>query len=68
MHTKINFFETIVWSNLFLSDSLNNLFELSVSSMFIITAEYIITFNITCVPIYASHGPLSGVIPGICVT
>ena len=33
-----------------------------------ITAEYTITSNITCVPIYASYGPLTRVIPGICVT
>ena len=69
MHTKINkFLETIIWLNLFLPDSLSKPFELSVSSMFTITAEYIITFNITHVPIYASCGPLPGVIPGICVT
>ena len=33
-----------------------------------ITAEYIIAFNITHVPIYASYGSLPGVIPGIYVT
>ena len=33
-----------------------------------ITAEYTITFNITCVPIYTSYGPLTRVIPSICVT
>ena len=47
MHTKYRLHETIIWLNLFLPDSLNNLFELSASSMFTITAEYIITFNIT---------------------
>ena len=68
MHTKINFFlKPLSGLNLFLSDSLNNPFELSVSSMFGITAEYIIAFNITHVPIYPSYGPLFGVIPGICV-
>ena len=53
---------------MFLLDSLNNLFELSVFSVFTITAEYIILFDITHVPIYASCGPLTGVIPSICVT
>ena len=67
MHIKNKLLETIIWLNLFLPDSLNNLFELSVSSMFTITAEYIIMFNITHVPIYASYGPLPGVIPGMCV-
>ena len=31
-------------------------------------AEYIIAFSITCVPIYASYGPLPGVIPGMSVS
>ena len=69
MYTEINkFLETILWLHLFLSDSLINPFELSVSFMFTITAEYIITFNITHVPVYASYGLLTEVIPGMCVT
>ena len=34
--------------------------------MFTITAEYIIMFNITHVPIYARYGPLIGGIPNMC--
>ena len=33
-----------------------------------ITAESTIAFNITHVPIYTSYGPLTRVIPSICVT
>ena len=39
MYNKNKFLETIIWLNLFLPDSLNNPFELSVLSMFAITAE-----------------------------
>ena len=67
-HTQNKILETIFWLNLLLPDSLNNSFELSVSFILTITAKYIIAFNITHVPIYASYGPLPGVIPGMCVT
>ena len=33
-----------------------------------ITADDTIAFNITCVPIYTNYGPLTRVIPSICVT
>ena len=68
MHHKNKFLKTITWLNLFLPDSFNNPFEPPVSSMFTITAEYIITFTIPHVPNYTSYKPLPGVIPGLCVT
>ena len=62
------FLETIIWFDLSVLDSLNNLLGLSSSSVLTITAEHTIAFNVTRVPIYTSYGSLPGVIPGLCVT